>query len=247
MTSDLVETLIDTHGEDGAAPTREEWEKILALPGDEAVLILNLLSFVPETGMADYGRYMQGVDPSFARAGGKQVFFGPAECDQCHLGALLTDQRFHNTAVPQIGPGHPLNAPFDYGRENVDTSTTSRFAFRTPPLRNVARTAPYMHNGSLLELGDVLGHYADPLITARQFDPSVLHPDLRGTVQMDETHVDELLSNLSEDLNLEADGRTFVGLSNIRQFLVALTDPAYDDLPQIVPSSVPSGLPVPSR
>ena len=44
MTSDLVETLIDTHGEDGAAPTREEWEKILALPGDEAVLILNLLS-----------------------------------------------------------------------------------------------------------------------------------------------------------------------------------------------------------
>lgn len=79
MTSDLVETLIETHGEDGAAPTREEWEKILALPGDEAVLILNLLRFVPETGMADYGRYMQGVGPSFARAGGKQVFFGPAE------------------------------------------------------------------------------------------------------------------------------------------------------------------------
>lgn len=79
MTDDLIDRLVDIHGEAGAVPTRSEWGAILALPGDEAVMILNLLKFVPETGWASYGRYLQGVAPAFAAAGGEQVFFGPAE------------------------------------------------------------------------------------------------------------------------------------------------------------------------
>ncbi|MGR3321303.1 MAG: DUF1330 domain-containing protein [Pseudooceanicola sp.] len=78
MSEDLIDRLVATHGEDGAVPSRAEWARILALPGDRPLLILNLLAFAPETGQQAYGAYLQGVAPAFAAAGGEQVFFGPA-------------------------------------------------------------------------------------------------------------------------------------------------------------------------
>lgn len=96
MTEQLVDRLVDLHGEGGAAPTRDAWERILALPGDDPVLILNLLDFEPETGEASYARYLQGVAPAFLAAGGEQIFFGPAalcfgtEADADWDAAILT-------------------------------------------------------------------------------------------------------------------------------------------------------------
>lgn len=176
---------------------------------------------------------------------GAVVFYAGARCAACHRGTLFTDQRFHNVGVPQLGPGRGADAPYDHGREAVSGDPADRFAFRTPPLRNLAQTAPYMHNGALADLGDVMNHYAMPALTASEYDASRLPAALRDTVQRDADHLQALVESLSRDLLDGADGRTAVGLSNIRQFLGALNDPAAADLSHLVPESVPSGLALP--
>ena len=87
---------------------------------------------------------------------GALLFYGEAKCASCHSGDLMTDQQFHNLAVPQFGPGKGNGKPYDFGRYAETGVPDDRFAFRTPPLRNVALTGPWMHNGaySNLEEGD---------------------------------------------------------------------------------------------
>lgn len=169
-------------------------------------------------------------------------FYGPAGCGECHSGALLTDHRFHSTGVPQLGPGRGTSAPFDHGRELVTGDPQDRFSFRTPSLRNVEVSAPYMHNGALIDFERTLVHYASPTTSIEDFETKGLLLELVATVQQDPAHIEEVVGTLSRDLLLEP---SFVGLSNIREFLKTLTDPDVFSLPQIRPKSVPSGLPVP--
>ncbi|PRQ05162.1 cytochrome-c peroxidase [Enhygromyxa salina] len=183
-----------------------------------------------------------GGDPgaiSDAAKLGAILFYGAAGCGDCHSGPLLTDHMVHSTGVPQLGPGTPTTAPFDHGRELVSNDPTDRFAFRTPSLRNVAISPPYMHDGALLELQQVLVHYGSPTTSIADFDPTGLHPELIGTVQQGADHIAQILASLSELLELEPN---FVGLSNLREFLKALTDPDVAGLPELRPDAVPSGL-----
>lgn len=93
---------------------------------------------------------------------GADLFFGDAGCHRCHSGPLLSDDAFHNIGVPHSGPGK--EGGLDEGRFLVTGDPADRFAFRTPPLRNVALTPPYMHNGSLDTLEDAVRHHLDPEI-----------------------------------------------------------------------------------
>lgn len=170
---------------------------------------------------------------------GAILFYGPAGCANCHSGPLLTDHEFHSTGVPQLGPGQLGSAPFDHGRELVTHDPNDRFAFRTPSLRNIEVSPPYMHDGALLELQQVLVHYGAPATSIAKFDPAVLHPELVDTVQQGPDHIMQIVASLSALLVLEP---SFVGLSNIRQFLLALTDPSVTSLPELRPATVPSGL-----
>lgn len=174
---------------------------------------------------------------------GALVFFGSADCVACHSGALLSDGRFHNSGVPQAGPGVGTLAPADWGREGVTGAEADRYAFRTAPLRNVGLSAPYMHDGVFPDLGAVVEHYADPVATAADFDDAHLVALGLGTLR-DEAHLTDLHAHLSPDLPL-ADEDSGVGLSNLRRFLLSLDDPAWADGSVRVPQSVPSGLPVP--
>lgn len=116
---------------------------------------------------------------------GFELFTGAARCGVCHTvgdrDALFTDQRFHATGVgftPRparfvvpLAPGvqtvldAAALAPFadarapDLGRFEVTLDPADRHAFRTPSLRNVARTAPYMHDGSMATIEDVVAFY----------------------------------------------------------------------------------------
>ncbi|MEM7151948.1 MAG: cytochrome c peroxidase [Myxococcota bacterium] len=173
---------------------------------------------------------------------GAILFYGSAGCANCHAGPLLTDHELHSTGVPQLGPGTASAAPFDYGREHVTGDPGDRFQFRTPPLRNVEVSAPYMHDGAHLDFEDLLRHYGDVTNGIADYDPSDLLPELIPTVQQGAAHIDEMNATLSDELVLEAQ---LAGLSNIREFLLTLTDPAVFDLPQLRPRSVPSGLDVP--
>jgi cytochrome c peroxidase len=193
---------------------------------------------------APWDAYLAGDREALSDAAklGAILFYGSAGCGHCHSGPLLTDHELHATGVPQLGPGKAPSAPFDYGRELVTGAPDDRFRFRTPSLRNVEVSAPYMHDGAHPDLQSVLVHYADPEEGITGYDPTLLIDELSDTVQLAPSHIEEMLNVLDEDLVM---GGNFAGLSNIREFLLTLTDPAVMDLPDARPTEVPSGLDVP--
>ncbi len=82
---------------------------------------------------------------------GFDLFTGKAGCDACHSGHSFTDASFHDIGTATGD---------DIGRGRFfPTSTALRYAFKTPTLRNVARRPPYMHDGSLQDLGAVIALY----------------------------------------------------------------------------------------
>ncbi len=85
-----------------------------------------------------------------ARAG-FDLFYGKANCSSCHSGPLQTDYGFYNngTAISAV----------DYGRAELTLDSSDFYLFKVPSLRQVALTAPYMHNGSLASLEEVLEQY----------------------------------------------------------------------------------------
>jgi cytochrome c peroxidase len=108
------------------------------------------------SGNAPYDRYQAG-DPaalSPAQVRGKDIFFKKAACDSCHLGFNFTDGSYEN-----IGIGMDKPIPADLGRFKITGREEETGAFKTPTLREIERTAPYMHNGSLGTLEEVVEHY----------------------------------------------------------------------------------------
>lgn len=88
---------------------------------------------------------------------GMAIFNSPrGRCVACHGSADLTDRDFHNLGV---GYGPEGQAPADLGRFAVTKKDEDQGAFKTPTLRNVEKTAPYMHDGSLATLEDVVAFY----------------------------------------------------------------------------------------
>ncbi len=82
---------------------------------------------------------------------GMALFKGKARCILCHNGPNFTDNQFHNLGVPQVGP-----LKEDLGRYNVTRQDRDRGAFKTPTLRSIAETAPYMHDGVFSTLEEVV-------------------------------------------------------------------------------------------
>jgi len=87
---------------------------------------------------------------------GRGLFFDKAKCSQCHVGIDLTDELFHNIGIAmdaaELTPDH-------LGRYTVSGVEQDKGAFKTPSLRNITNTAPYMHDGSQQTLLEVVEHY----------------------------------------------------------------------------------------
>jgi cytochrome c peroxidase len=196
------------------------------------------------TGGTPFDEYLAGdslaLDASAHR--GAELFFGHARCGECHRGPLLTDQQFHNTGVPALGPGLLSGGP-DVGRAGVSGQPSDRYLFRTPPLRNATITAPYMHNGSFGTLDAVVAHYRSPRESLAHFDTTLVDPRLRHSVDLSPTRVQEILSTLDPRLQ-QGIALSDQDLADLVAFLRTLTDPASGVLLRDVPASVPSGLPV---
>ena len=111
------------------------------------------------SGDAPFDRWVAGETDAISDSAkrGLRLFLGEAQCIECHKGPLFTDEGFHSVGVPQVG--QYVDA-VDLGRGSLAGHEDEAGLFRTPPLRNVARTAPYMHAGQLGTLGDVVWHYA---------------------------------------------------------------------------------------
>ena len=119
-----------------------------------------------------------------------------------------------------------------------------RFAFRVAPLRNVELTAPYMHNGAFPTLEAVVRHYNDATKDLRGYDVTLLPPALRASYHGDDLTIGAILGRLDFRLKTPLD-LTDGEQASLVAFLKSLTDPAAADLRSIIPSRVPSGLPVP--
>lgn len=104
------------------------------------------------TGDSPYDRYLTGdreaMKPEAVR--GLGVFRGKASCSACHSGPDLTDGRFHN-----VGAGMQRRVQ-DLGRYEVTKQDKDKGAFKTPMLRNLSDSFPYMHDGSLATLEQVI-------------------------------------------------------------------------------------------
>lgn len=155
-----------------------------------------------------YDRYQKGDKTALnAQQIQGMLTFKDEGCPICHSGPMFSDYKLHVMSVPD----NTQLASSDAGAEG-------RYAFRTPSLRNVGMTAPYMHNGVFQTLKQVLKFYDDI------GEPISQNPHVP---------VQQLDANIQRIALLPADQE------NLISFLNALTDPAFD---KYIPARVPSGL-----
>jgi cytochrome c peroxidase len=148
-----------------------------------------------------YGHDQQALDAKAQR--GYQLFIGKAACSQCHTvgdkHALFTDNSLHNTGIGyrdamassdnkqsvQLAPGVFVNVDAqliasvsetktnDLGRYEITQNPAHRWQYKTPSLRNISLTAPYMHNGSLASLQEVIAFYNQGGVANENRDPLI--------------------------------------------------------------------------
>ncbi|GIW79946.1 MAG: cytochrome-c peroxidase [Gemmatales bacterium] len=134
---------------------RTQFEKVFGTPATPKTIAKALAAYQRTiiSRNAPVDRYFRGdkkaLSPPAER--GLKLFFGQARCHLCHAGPNFTDGSFHN-----IGIG--LKSA-DGGREQITGKKSDHKAFKTPTLREIARTAPYMHDGSFATLKQVVQHY----------------------------------------------------------------------------------------
>lgn len=105
-----------------------------------------------------YDRFVSGDSDALSerQRRGLELFHGKAGCARCHSGPMFSDFRFHVVGAKQLGPGFQGTPHEDLGRWIVSRLDSDRYAFRTPSLRNVEHTAPYMHSGGYASLREVV-------------------------------------------------------------------------------------------
>jgi cytochrome c peroxidase len=133
------------------------------------------------SGDAPYDRAKGGDSAALSDAArrGMDLFFGKAQCSACHVGPNFTDNGFHN-----VGVGMDKPEP-DVGRFAVTGQLADRGSFKTPSLRDLARTGPYMHDGSLATLEEVVIHYDKGGIANPQLDEGLFPLNLTAGEQAD--------------------------------------------------------------
>jgi cytochrome c peroxidase len=127
------------------------------------------------SGNSPYDRYKAGDKKAMspAQVRGMRIFVDKAKCDSCHEGVNFTLNAYAN-----LGVGADKPDP-DVGRFAVTKDPADWGAFKTPTLRDVARTAPYMHDGSLLNLHQVVNFYDKGGTPNRNLDAKIKPLHLR--------------------------------------------------------------------
>ncbi len=209
---------------------RDAFPDIVAAVGDAPDLVIThgtlrraLAAYIRElrTPESPFDHWLNGDDGALddAQRRGLALFIGEAGCVSCHTGPLLSDFSMHVTGARQEGLGRDTTRNDDLGWGELGGTP---YAFRTPPLRQVAETAPYLHAGTEKTLMELLrfknaGVSAHPNVPASRLAPEIAP------------------LGLSEEQ-----------LRDLEAFLAALTDRVSIEGPLFqAPSVVPSGLQVP--
>jgi cytochrome c peroxidase len=157
-----------------------------------------------------YDRYLKGDLSALTddQKNGLILFNGKARCSNCHFGPMLSDYDVHALGIPE-NPNSPL-FPADSGKFH-------EFKFRTPTLRNATLTGPYMHNGMMESIKDVVEYMNEGVSGNDNVTADMLATDM-APLGLTEKEIDQIVA-----------------------FIESLTDENFD---QVVPESVPSGLEV---
>lgn len=151
----------------GSAGYREQFAQAF---GDPQPTIANTLRAIADfertivsDGSSAFDRFLDGDKAALSDEAlrGLHLFRTKARCANCHHGPLLTDGGFHDLGLSYYG--RKLQ---DLGRYEVTKNAQDVGRFKTPSLRNVARTGPYMHNG-LFDLDGVIGMYSAGMATLK--------------------------------------------------------------------------------
>lgn len=188
---------------------REQIDAVFAATGKFLAAYVSSLSFAPNK-LDTPARQPSAFTPS--ESAGAKLFIGKAQCILCHSGALLSNQTFQNIGTGILGKDSGRAAVLDVLRTDrfncqgkhsdapAETCTELQFltrsrhavtgAFKVPSLRNVAKTAPYFHDGRLVSLEQVIDHY----IQATQ--PNTQDDNDLPLIQLNETETQQLLAFL---------------------------------------------------
>lgn len=207
-----------------------------------------------------WDEYLRGSSAAISDSArrGALVFYTDRKCSSCHAGNLLSDFENYNIGIPQVGPGtaqRDLNDPayqglvtWDFGLEEVSGRRVDRFKFRTPPLRGVALTSPYMHNGAYRSLEAAIRHHVDPRSAYEGYDIQQVELDMQLAEGL--KPLEPIFDDRRNPVVLGGGpGQRRIDLSDTEvadlvEFLKALTDPRMRDTAGLAPATVPSGLPV---
>ncbi len=128
-----------------------------------------------------YDRWLRGDETAASDSAkrGAELFTGEAGCGSCHSGVLFTDMKYHN-----VGIGMDADEP-DLGRHRVTEEDVDRGAFKTPSLRDISKSAPYFHNGSVATLEEavelmVSGGIDNPHIDRENIQPKDLSDEQKA-------------------------------------------------------------------
>jgi cytochrome c peroxidase len=138
-------------------PDYKHWFDTL-FPGEgmtEATIRLSIATYERTivAGWSPFDRWVDGDATALSAAAqrGFALFVGDAHCSQCHSGWNFSDNALRDIGLPD----------HDIGRATITNELSDAHKFKTPGLRNIALRAPYMHDGSLPRLEDVIQHYAN--------------------------------------------------------------------------------------
>ncbi|MGE0378180.1 MAG: cytochrome-c peroxidase, partial [Planctomycetaceae bacterium] len=180
----------------GIAGYREQFQKTFGTDVTQEGIAKAIAAFERTviSGDAPYDQFVAGDKGAMSLPArhGRTLFFGKAHCSACHVGPNFTDNAFHNLGV-NIDRDQP-----DVGRQAISNLLGDRGSFKTPTLREIARTAPYMHDGSLQTLEEVVAYYNKGATPNSQLDEELAPLNLSPAEQQD------LVTFLKEGLSSES-------------------------------------------
>jgi cytochrome c peroxidase len=149
------------------------------------------------SGDAPFDRYQAGDKQALSQAAqrGRELFFNKAHCSACHSGPNFSDGGFHS-----IGHGYDSEKQKfrDIGRHAISELGGDSGSFKTPTLREIARTAPYMHDGEFKTLREVVEYYNQGGNPNEYLDEEIF------PLKLSEQEIDDLVTFLKEGLSSES-------------------------------------------
>jgi cytochrome c peroxidase len=130
------------------------------------------------SGNSPYDRWRRSRDQAAVSPSvklGHELFYGKAGCSQCHVGSRFTDTTFHNIGIGWEAATKSFkdDGRYEFTAGKSEAGEADRGAFKTPTLRDVSAHAPYMHDGSIATLREVVEYYNRGANRNSYLDPKI--------------------------------------------------------------------------